>query len=89
MPGVRLPALSRHGSAALSRHLSEHASPGPSGRDRPTPDADAFDVEAFDVPTTARCRRSLLAASVGWRLVLAGVGIAVLWLMVYWAVALP
>ncbi|WP_189516043.1 hypothetical protein [Kushneria pakistanensis] len=36
-----------------------------------------------------RCRRSILASSVGWRLLLAVVGLVGLWSMVHWAVAVP
>ncbi|WP_147301528.1 hypothetical protein [Kushneria indalinina] len=36
-----------------------------------------------------RCRRSILASSVVWRLLLAVVGLVGLWGMVHWAVAIP
>ncbi|WP_438765805.1 hypothetical protein [Kushneria sp. TE3] len=60
----------------MSRHLSSmDDSPG-AARSR-------------DDHVMRRCRRSVLASSVGWRLLLAAVGLVGLWTMVHWAVAVP
>ncbi|WP_257789367.1 hypothetical protein [Kushneria konosiri] len=42
-----------------------------------------------DDQTMKRCQRSVLASSVGWRLLLAMAGLVGLWAMVHWAVAVP
>ncbi|WP_133240958.1 hypothetical protein [Kushneria phyllosphaerae] len=44
---------------------------------------------ARDDHVMRRCQRSILASSVGWRLLLAAVGLVGLWSMVHWAVAVP
>ncbi|ARS52221.1 hypothetical protein B9G99_04450 [Kushneria konosiri] len=60
----------------MSRHLSStNDSPGAE--------------RVRDDQTMKRCQRSVLASSVGWRLLLAMAGLVGLWAMVHWAVAVP
>ncbi|MFC0336857.1 hypothetical protein [Kushneria avicenniae] len=64
----------------MSRQLSHHSS---------TRDDSPNASRVRDDNVINRCRRSVLASSVGWRLLLAAVGLVGLWSMVHWAVAVP
>ncbi|WP_456268468.1 hypothetical protein M1D97_14795 [Kushneria sp. AK178] len=64
----------------MSRQCSHNVS---SGADSPNA------VRSRDDHVMNRCQRSVLASSVGWRLLLAAAGLAGLWIMVRWAVAVP
>ncbi|WP_299258086.1 hypothetical protein [uncultured Kushneria sp.] len=64
----------------MSRQLSHHSS---------TRDDSPNASRVRDDNVISRCRRSVLSSSVGWRLLLAAVGLVGLWAMVHWAVAVP
>lgn len=76
MPGEGLPGIALSWNHAVSRHLSSMDDSPNAQRVR-------------DDHVMRRCRRSLLASSVGWRLLMAAIGMAGLWAMVHWAVAVP
>lgn len=76
MPSRDLLVIAPSWNYAVSRHLSSMDDSPNAQRVR-------------DDHVMRRCRRSLLASSVGWRLLLAVVGLVGLWSMVHWAVAVP
>ena len=76
VPGVGLPGIAPSWNHVVSRHLSSMDDSPNAQRVR-------------DDHVMRRCRRSPLASSVGWRLLMAAIGMAGLWGMVHWAVAVP